>query len=273
MAPSVAGGFRGSCAQSDHIKTAQAAQRAAANRPVEQISETLAVKSGLGLAAVEERKQREEDERQAKREAARARRKGEVAQKEVQEEQAIVECEEQARRDSEQPRVGYEAALIVRIAEKFGESGVWMKIAEARARGANIPLDPRKIYLLAHPDKCPLEAAAGATAILNAQRPPEMTEVQSKAPRAAPATSDMTRPAPEPASKAVPPAPAEPETARLAPASAARAAAEEQRIDPENGRSCTFQELQQKYAGMYSGKEIEEYWASECRLKPKSKRF
>lgn len=113
-----------------------------------------------------------------KREAARAKRQGEESKREIEDEQGLAECEEQARRDADaDERVKYEAALVVRIAMRFGSSGAWLRVAEARARGAAIPLDPRRVYLLAHPDKCPLVEASDATAILNAQRPPEMTEV------------------------------------------------------------------------------------------------
>mmetsp|Transcript_9172 Transcript_9172/g.24002 ORF Transcript_9172/g.24002 Transcript_9172/m.24002 type:complete len:500 (+) Transcript_9172:112-1611(+) len=178
MAPVVTG-FRGSSAQAAHI---EATKRAAADQAKQKAEDwttasEIAVQSGLGLKAVEERKQREEEERQAKRDAARAKRRNEVSRQVVDETKALAECEEQAWCDAESnDSVKYEAALIVRIAVRFGTAGVWVKIAEARARGAEIPLDPKRIYLLAHPDKCHLPEASDATAILNAQRPPEMTE-------------------------------------------------------------------------------------------------
>lgn len=158
-----------------------------------QENSEVAVRSGLGLDALRERKLKEELERQAKREAARAKRLNEETKKDVEDQQQIVECEQQARRDVEAAEEGskllkYEAALIVRIACTFGAGGVWTKIAEARARGAEIPLDPRRVYLLAHPDKCPLEEASDATAILNAQRPPEMLEARAR-PSAAPSAA------------------------------------------------------------------------------------
>eukprot|EP00929_Paragymnodinium_shiwhaense_P031390 TRINITY_DN17594_c0_g1_i2.p1 TRINITY_DN17594_c0_g1~~TRINITY_DN17594_c0_g1_i2.p1 ORF type:complete len:369 (-),score=127.83 TRINITY_DN17594_c0_g1_i2:117-1223(-) len=204
----------------------------------------VAVRSGLGLQAVEEKKRKEEEDRQAKREAARARRKGEVAKQEQEDVQAFADCEEQAYFDSENhERVKYEAALIVRLALRYGASNVWMKIAEARARGAAIPLDSRKVYLLAHPDKCPLPEATDATAILSSQRPPELTESSSKV-----ASGESSR---------------EAVAARLAAKSTA--AAEERRVDPDDGQLCTFAELMQKYSDTYTEEELTDYWKLDCK--------
>eukprot|EP00931_Biecheleriopsis_adriatica_P057876 TRINITY_DN34366_c0_g1_i1.p1 TRINITY_DN34366_c0_g1~~TRINITY_DN34366_c0_g1_i1.p1 ORF type:complete len:734 (-),score=206.33 TRINITY_DN34366_c0_g1_i1:159-2360(-) len=245
MAPQM-GRFQGTSVQAAHVA---ATKKAAADQAREKEQEwknasELAVKSGLGLRAVEERKQKEEEERQAKREAARARRKGEVAHREVSDVKALEECEEQAWQDSEEnDRVKYEAALIVRIAIRFGSSGVWVKIAEARSRGAEIPLDAKRVYLLAHPDKCPLPEAADATAILNAQRPPEMTESRAAAKSSA-----------EGSKAAV--------AARVA---AAQQGGGEQRIDPEDDQACSFAELLQKYSGVYTEEELQGYWEFECK--------
>ena len=38
--------------------------------------------------------------------------------------------------------------------------------------GYDIPEDPRRVFLLVHPDKCPMPEATDATAIMNKQRPP-----------------------------------------------------------------------------------------------------
>ncbi|CAK0802563.1 unnamed protein product, partial [Prorocentrum cordatum] len=201
-----------------------------------------------------EKKQREEEERQAKREAARARKKGEVGRKEAEDARAIEECEEQAWEDGEaNERVKYEAALIVRIATRFGSSGAWTKIAEARARGADIPLDARKVYLLAHPDKCPLAEAADATAILNAQRPPEMSESRAGGSGAGGVGTKE--------------AVAARVAARRAGGGAAAGGSGDAlatRVDPEDGQELSFQELVAKYKGTYSQEELVEYWGIEC---------
>ncbi|CAE7746598.1 unnamed protein product, partial [Symbiodinium sp. CCMP2456] len=125
---------------------------------------------------------------------------------------------------------------------------VWTKIAEARARGSDLPLDPRKIYLLAHPDKCPLPEAADATAILNAQRPPEMTEARPRPAAKAPAKSaPAPAPAPEPAPAAAP------EVEEDAPVEEG----EEKRIDPDDSQELTFEELQEKYKSLWMAEDIQ----------------
>mmetsp|Transcript_85820 Transcript_85820/g.156380 ORF Transcript_85820/g.156380 Transcript_85820/m.156380 type:complete len:244 (+) Transcript_85820:86-817(+) len=137
-----------------------------------------AMKPELGLDALKERQRREAEERQAKRDAARARRLSESAKRDADERAALVACEARARKESEENAgIVYEAALVVYIACTFGPNAAWTKIAEACARGANIPLEPRRIYLLVHPDKCHLPEASDATAILNAQRPPAIIEL------------------------------------------------------------------------------------------------
>lgn len=185
MSMGVQGGFRGSSAQAAHIEAVRKANIDAAREKTSDSSTVsdVAVRPGLGLKALEERKRKEEEERQAKRDKAREDKLNQVSRKKIEDGKALIECEEHAWCDSEaNGRVKYEAALIVRIATCFGASGVWVKIAEARARGAEIPLDPKRIYLLAHPDKWPLELrqlASDATAVLNEQRPPEMSESTS----------------------------------------------------------------------------------------------
>mmetsp|Transcript_94585 Transcript_94585/g.149571 ORF Transcript_94585/g.149571 Transcript_94585/m.149571 type:complete len:350 (-) Transcript_94585:33-1082(-) len=275
MYPAPSGGFHGSSVQQAHVEAMRKATVEANQKSKAEVEAnlTLAKKSGLGLEALKERKAKEEEEKQAKREAARARRHNESTKKEAEDEAALQACEEMATADCEIVRsLKYEAALIVHIATKFGESGVWMKIAEARARGANIPLDPRRIYLLAHPDKAPTDASeemkakfADATAILNAQRPPEMTEVKipvrPKAPkeevieemkeRVSTNTTESTSAAPEVKVSAV----------------------DEKRIDPEDGKACSYEELCAKYHGIYRPEEIEAYWKDECKAKPRSRRF
>merc|ERR1711933_209196 len=147
-----------------------------------------------------------------------------------------------------------------------------MGIAEARARGASIPLDPRRIYLLAHPDKAPPDAAeemkakfADATAILNAQRPPEMTEVKVPVRKPAPAPSppapksgiDEVTPAPHVGvdevakeSKEMPSTNATTSTV-TAPERKGNTADEEKRTAPEDGKLCSYNELCVKYASLY----------------------
>jgi len=297
-------------AQMAHVEAMRrATAEAKSEKPEGQVS-AVANRSCLGLEALKERKAIEEEERQLKRDAARAKRRNEASKKEVEDEAAIQECEEQATQDCvENARVKYKAALIVRIACKFGTSGVWMKIAEARARGANIPLDPRRIYLLAHPDKCPLAEASDATAILNAQRPPEMTEVKAPkaAPKKEPPAASASAPGPEAtahpvsedvrqqkseaqtgyeercsrrAAQGVVAQEAQPElTTRNEERAAQEAQAEdktrseEKRVDPEDQLLCTLQELHQKYEGVYSPQEIEAYWKDECKPKPRTRRF
>lgn len=287
--PAPSGGFHGSSAQSAHVEAMRRANAAEAkNKGQREEPETaVATRSGLGLEALKERKAKEEEDRQAKRDAARAKRRNEVSKKEADDEAAIQECEAQATWDCEQnPRLKYEAALIVRIANKFGSAGVWMKIAEARARGANIPLDPRRVYLLAHPDKCPLEEASDATAILNAQRPPEMTEVKiaPKAPApkgaaaaAAPPSVAAATPAeaPTPSATEAPLAAAAPPAASAASAAAATGSAqeEERKVDPEDGMVCSYEELLRKYEGLYTPEEMEVYWRDECKPKPRTRRY
>lgn len=242
----------------------------------------MALRSGLGLAALNERKEKEEEERRAKREAARQRRHNVESQKGAEDEQALLECEEQAQRDCEEnARLRYEQALVVRIAVKFGPSGVWTKIAEARERGAELPLDPKRIYLLAHPDKVPLPEAQDATAILNAQRPPEMTAARPGVARVtttsgASGSSSAGRPrssatgARDPVDADVPP------TSSAAPAAteaAAPAKEEERRADPDDGEVCTFPRLREKYDGQYSLSELEDYWRDECRTVGQSRRW
>lgn len=262
--PGVRGGFHGSDAQRAHVEAMRrsVAESAPASMPVQDV----AVRSHLGLNALKERKQREEEEKQAKREAARAKRRSEATQQEVADEQALAECEAQAWQDSESnERVKYEAALVVRIAIRFGSSSVWTKIAEARARGSKLPLDPRRIYLLAHPDKCPLPEAADATAILNAQRPPEMTEAR---PRTIPKAAAKASAAPAPAPAA---APAQ-ETVEAADTGDGEVEGEEVRLDPESGKEVTFQQLQEMYKVHWMPEDIEAYWASDCEpLKTSSK--
>lgn len=264
-APHPTGGFRGSDAQKAHIDAIRAANiSAASSSPRGPVAE-VAVRSDLGLERLNEKKRKEEEERRAKREAARAKRRNEATQQEIDDELALASCEEQARKDAEADhRVKYEAALIVRIATCFGSSGVWMKISEARARGADIPLDPKRVYLLAHPDKCFLLEASDATAILNAQRPPEMTEVKPHV-KAAPAHVATQR---------------EPEAASdIASSGAADRAeqTEERRTDPEDQQDLTLAELREKYRDAYSTDEIEEYWRSVCKPQQtqqrKSRRF
>jgi len=282
MYPAPSGGFHGSSVQQAHVEAMRKATAEANQKSKAEVEAnlTLAKKSGLGLEALKERKAKEEEEKQAKREAARARRHNESTKKEAEDEAALQACEEMATADCGTVRsLKYEAALIVHIATKFGESGVWMKIAEARARGANIPLDPRRIYLLAHPDKAPTDASeemkakfADATAILNAQRPPEMTEVKvpvrlKASPPPAPAhkeevieeiketvstnTTESTSAVPEVKASAV----------------------DGKRIDPEDGKACSYEELCAKYNGIYRPEEIEAYWKDECKAKPRSRRF
>jgi len=177
LAPTVVGGFHGSAAQAAHIAATKKSMAAQSQADEWKQTSELAKVSGLGLKAVEERKQKEEEERERKREERRLQRLGQEKQKDEEAQKKLADCEERALCDSEaHETVKYESALIVRIAVEFGASGVWMKIAEARARGAKIPLDARKVYLLAHPDRCHLPEATDATAILNQQRPPEMTE-------------------------------------------------------------------------------------------------
>eukprot|EP00434_Breviolum_minutum_P023849 symbB.v1.2.021042.t1/scaffold1797.1/size100932/9 len=252
--PGVRGGFHGSDAQRAHVEAMRrsVAESAPASMPVQDV----AVRSHLGLNALKERKQREEEEKQAKREAARAKRRSEATQQEVADEQALAECEAQAWQDT---------ALVVRIAIRFGSSSVWTKIAEARARGSELPLDPRRIYLLAHPDKCPLPEAADATAILNAQRPPEMTEAR---PRTIPKAAAKASAAPAPAPAA---APAQ-ETVEAADTGDGEVEGEEVRLDPESGKEVTFQQLQEMYKVHWMPEDIEAYWASDCEpLKTSSK--
>ncbi|CAE8734276.1 unnamed protein product, partial [Polarella glacialis] len=216
----------------------------------------VAVRSHLGLDALRDRKAKEEEERRVKREAARAKRRTETTQQEAEDEQALIECETQAWEDSQtMERVKYEAALIVRIACRFGTAGVWTKLAEARARGSDIPMDPRKVYVLAHPDKCPMPEASDATAILNAQRPPEMTEAR---PRPAAKASAAHCEPPAAATSA--------ETAETPPprqVAQAAGGAEERRMDPEDQQELTLPELREKYRVQYTPEDTEEYWA-EC---------
>ncbi|CAK9096862.1 Hypothetical protein SCF082_LOCUS45453 [Durusdinium trenchii] len=252
--PGVRGGFHGSDAQRAHVEAMRRSveESAPASMPVQDV----AVRSHLGLNALKERKQKEEEEKQAKREAARAKRRSEATQQEVADEQALAECEAQAWQDSESnERVKYEAALVVRIAIRFGSASVWTKIAEARARGSELPLDPRRIYLLAHPDKCPLPEAADATAILNAQRPPEMTEAR---PRAVPKATAKAPPA------------AAPPKAEAMPEADVEEVGEEVRLDPESGKEVTFQQLQEMYKIHWMPEDIEAYWASDCEPVKKS---
>lgn len=226
----------------------------------------VALKSNIGLEALKEKKRQEEEERRAKREAAKAKRQEKVLDKDREDEQALGDCEEQARLDcQEHDRLKYEAALVVRIAVRFGSSDVWMKMSEARARGADIPLDTRKVYLLAHPDRNPLPEATDATAILNAQRPPEMTEARPRPPAAAaPAASAPAAPAPAPEA-----APAAAGAAAAAAESSPGTQEEERRVDPEDNQRVTFEELKQKYEGTYAAEEIEAYWNDDCRPLPK----
>mmetsp|Transcript_6280 Transcript_6280/g.15048 ORF Transcript_6280/g.15048 Transcript_6280/m.15048 type:complete len:454 (+) Transcript_6280:87-1448(+) len=361
MAPTQKGGFRGSAAQQAHIEATKAAMREQQTVSRASCDTTeLATRSGLGLSALKERQQREEDEKQQRRDAARAKRHGEEVQREVEEEQALAQCEEQAKVDSEEAGLKYEAALVVRIAVRFGTSGVWMKLAEARARGAQIPMDPKRVYVLAHPDKCALPEASDATAILNAQRPPEMTEAATK-PKARPSPSTFVKSdvkaadaaekevlkdpkteeansseaantlppalcaalddvlekskltrhrdkacawciemgaigfeevldsvddfatalglkplekkrlveslgAPQPRSKAVSRAAvSEPCGVDKATAESSDQAQDpERKVDPEDGKACTFEELRVKYKEQYSKEEIEAYWKQEC---------
>ncbi|CAJ1372420.1 unnamed protein product [Effrenium voratum] len=247
--PGVPGGFRGSDAQKAHVEAMR--RSTAENTPASMPTHDVAVRSNLGLNALRERKAKEEEEKHAKREAARAKRRSEATQQDVADEQTLAECEAQAWQDSESnERVKYEAALIVRIALRFGSSSVWTKLAEARARGAELPLDPRRIYLLAHPDKCPLPEAADATAILNAQRPPEMLEARPRV-------------ATKAAAKAVPKASAEAAHPQDA-GTDEHEDREEVRVDPEDGQELTFQQLQEKYKQIYVAEDIQEYWSSEC---------
>eukprot|EP00933_Yihiella_yeosuensis_P059466 TRINITY_DN6079_c0_g1_i1.p1 TRINITY_DN6079_c0_g1~~TRINITY_DN6079_c0_g1_i1.p1 ORF type:complete len:403 (+),score=124.53 TRINITY_DN6079_c0_g1_i1:74-1210(+) len=264
--PAVVGGFRGSDAQRRHVEMMR--KSTAEAPPVAPPTQDIAVKSHLGLDALRERKRKEEEEKQAKREAARAKRRQEANQQEVEEEHALAECEAQAWNDSEtMERVKYEAALIVRIACRFGTSGVWTKLAEARARGADIPLDPRRIYVLAHPDKCPMPEASDATAILNAQRPPEMTEARPHRPRPA-AEPGATAAASTSSSTATDSAPAA-EVSTQEAESTAQADAEK-RVDPDDQQELTFDELKRKYKDQYSAEEIEVYWQADCKmLQPK----
>jgi len=298
------GKFSGSSAQAAHIEAIRKATADASKESsTPETDSSLAVKSGLGLEALKERQRKEAEEKQAKRDAARAKKMNETTKKEADEATALAECEVQAQRDVEEnDGVKYEAALIVRIACKFGSNSVWTKISEARALGANIPMDPRRVYLLAHPDKCRLPEASDATAILNAQRPPEMTEVRVNrpVPKPAPAPSAEVPSDPEAEAKhqeylarqqqrkdrlskqeeSAPP----PEAEKLpAPAAASRASAaagksagavdEEQRIDPEDGKLCTLQELYQKYASTYSRDQIEAYFAEECKPQRRVRKF
>jgi len=261
MAPTTGGRFSGSDAQRAHVDAMRRANMAEAAAPA-KVTQDVAVKSHLGLDALKERKRKEEEDRRQKREAARAKRQGEESKREIEDEQGLAECEEQARRDADaDERVKYEAALVVRIAMRFGSSGAWLRVAEARARGAAIPLDPRRVYLLAHPDKCPLVEASDATAILNAQRPPEMTEVRARTSAAvASNTAVATRPPAAEASDS----PAPDEVA----ISAARPPKEERRVDPEDGAACTLEALTSKYSGTYTDEEIKDYWDYSCTRMP-----
>eukprot|EP00930_Biecheleria_cincta_P050376 TRINITY_DN3552_c0_g1_i1.p1 TRINITY_DN3552_c0_g1~~TRINITY_DN3552_c0_g1_i1.p1 ORF type:complete len:433 (+),score=108.28 TRINITY_DN3552_c0_g1_i1:41-1300(+) len=237
------GRFSGSDAQRAHVEAMRQSTKEAG--PTAASCQEVSVKSHLGLNALKERKKKEEEEKEAKREAARAKRHAEATKKEADDEKALEECEAQAWQDSEgMERVRYEAALVVRIACRFGTAGVWTKLAEARARGADIPLDPRRIFVLAHPDKCPMPEASDATAILNAQRPPEMTEARPR-PAAKAAAAGMPKPSPRPKE-------------------------EERRVDPEDDQELTMEELRAKYKSLYNPEDIEEYW-KECQPVPKAR--
>lgn len=264
MAPTV-GRFSGSDAQRAHVAAIKRANEQASHSIPQPVSQELAVKSHLD--AIKERKAKEEEDRRLKRESARAKRHDETSKRDLEEEQALDECEAQAREDCESNAgLKYEAALVVRIAVRFGVSGAWMKISEARARGAEIPLDPRRIYLLAHPDKCRLPEAADATAILNAQRPPEMSEARLRpAARAAAPAVSTARTAEAAASEPV----AQEAHFEAAPVDAHLTCApfaEERRQDPEDGELCTLTELQEKYQVQYTDDEIQVYWQHECKL-------
>eukprot|EP00913_Durusdinium_trenchii_P007608 g7149.t1 len=97
-------------------------------------------------------------------------------------------------------------------------------------------------WIHAHPDKCPLPEAADATAILNAQRPPEMTEAR---PRAVPkATAKAPPAAAPPKAEAMPEADVEeavPVAQRIrlcrSPLECFQVG-EEVRLDPESGKDC-----------------------------------
>eukprot|EP00927_Polykrikos_kofoidii_P015981 TRINITY_DN17164_c0_g1_i1.p1 TRINITY_DN17164_c0_g1~~TRINITY_DN17164_c0_g1_i1.p1 ORF type:complete len:413 (-),score=82.83 TRINITY_DN17164_c0_g1_i1:75-1313(-) len=297
--PKPTGGFGGSSAQKAHVESMRAATAAAAK--TERPTCDVAVRSGLGLEALRERKIKEELERQARRDAARSKRLNEETKKDREDEAQLEACENQAWDDVGQYEVKFEAALIVRIATTFGANSVWTKIAEARARGAEIPLDPRRVYLLAHPDKCRMPEASDATAILNAQRPPEMTEAR---PRAAgtttarpPQTSSVRTPKAEQSATA--PAESEANETPEAPQTPVNVAApadttsgaevsvqqdvgdgEERRVDPEDGVTRSLAELHEKYKGVYIPEDVDTYWRLECtplvvkpKPKPKSRRF
>lgn len=279
LCPQNRGGFHGSAAQSAHVEQVRRATRAAAVSSPPHDTDEIAVRNpNLGLEALKEKKRQEDLERAAKRETARLKRQGEERKKEQEDEDALAECERQARQDVEVTkdgpqggRVTYEGALIVRIAVHFGTAGVWTKIAEARSRGADIPLDPKRIYLLAHPDKCRLAEASDATAILNAQRPPEMVEASAKPTGRSsrleehPVTPAVAVPSPRSAPGVV---------AHSLPTAAATetGSAAEKRKDPDDGVLRTFAEIKELYKGTYSDEELEAYWRDDCTPIPKYNR-
>jgi len=56
-------------------------------------------------------------------------------------------------------------------------------------------------------------------------------------------------------------------------AATAAASTEVQRIDPDDGKLCTLQELLVKYASVYSPPEIEAYFRDDCKPKPRSRKY
>merc|ERR1712094_84652 len=55
------------------------------------------------------------------------------------------------------------------------------------------------------------------------------------------------------------------ETAAATVPATAAAATEEKRVDPDDGKEYTFQELQSKFGGEFSTAEIKEFWDHDCK--------
>merc|ERR1712107_898011 len=87
--------------------------------------------------------------------------------------------------------------------------------------------------------------ASDATAILNAQRPPEMTEAKPRPAKAKPEAQTSEAPA-----------------AKAADVSDLKGP--DKRIDPEDDQELTLEELRVKYKSLYVLEDIEDYWKSEC---------
>ncbi len=151
-----------------------------------------------------------------------------------------------------------------------------------------IPDDPRRVFLLVHPDKCPMPEATDATAILNKQRPPgssilgggstarvellrEGAEVMQTIRKTDP-EDGLSYSLEELRGKmAAPPLSCtEEEILRYwsdrctpAPGGFLRPGLE-RRIDPEDQNAYSFEELRAKYQQTYAESEIREYWEEEC---------